>query len=106
MHRFQQLSNLEIASICSVFAGFCGALSYSLKVEEGHKFKWREFFLHTLISAVFGLVAYELLDYYGMPPQVSGALCGMAGWMGTRLIRILEIVIQKRLGVTNEELRK
>lgn len=104
MQRLQHLSSIDIAGICAVFAGFCGSLSYFLKVEEGHPFKWSEFVLHTLTSAVFGLMTYEILSYYGMPPQVSGALCGMAGWMGTRGARILEIVIRKRAGVTKEEL--
>lgn len=104
MQRFQNLSSIDIAGICALFAGFCGALSYGLKVEEGHKFTWREFVLHTLTSAVFGLMTYEILSYYGMPSQVSGALCGMAGWMGTRGARIAEIVIRKRAGVTKEDL--
>ena len=104
MQRFQHLSSLDIAGICALFSGFCGSLSYWLKVEEGHRFKWSEFILHTLASAVFGLITYEVLSYYGMPPEVSGALCGMAGWMGTRGIRIVEIVIRKRAGVTKEEL--
>lgn len=105
MQRFQHLTSLDIAGICTVFAGFCGALSYFLKVEEGHPFRLREFLLHTTISAVCGLVSYELLSFYGVPPQVSGALCGMAGWMGTRLLRILEIVIRKRAGVSKEDLK-
>lgn len=104
MQRFQHLTSLDIAGICGLFAGFCGSLSYFLKVEEGHPFKWSEFVLHVVISAVFGLMTYEVLSYYGMPPQVAGACCGMAGWMGTRLARIIEIVIRKRLGVSKEEL--
>lgn len=105
MQRFQHLTSLDIAGICSLFAGFCGALSYFLKVEEGHVFKWSEFILHTIISAVCGLITYELLAFYGVPPQVAGALCGMSGWMGTRLLRILEIVIRKRAGVSKEDLQ-
>ena len=104
MQRFQQLNELQVAGICALFAGLCSSLSYLLKVEEGHPFKWREFALHITISSVFGLMTFEVLDYYGFPPQVAGALCGAAGWMGTRLIRILEIVVRKKLGVTKEEL--
>lgn len=104
MQRFQSLSNLQIAGICACFAGLCSSLSYLLKVEEGHPFKWREFALHISISAVFGLMTFEVLDFYGFPPQIAGAVCGAAGWMGTRLIRLLEIVVRKKLGVTKEEL--
>lgn len=102
---FKSLSEGEILSICGSFAGVCGALSYLLKVEEGKVFSWREFILHILISAVFGLIAYEILCYQQLPPQVAGALCGVAGWGGTRLIRIFEIVVRKKLGVSKEDLK-
>lgn len=103
-----------IVAICGAFAGFCGSLSYLLKVEEGKPFSWREFALHTTISAVFGLIAYEVLSYEDFPPQVAGALCGVAGWGGTRLIRIFEIllpkiaaaVLRKKLGITKEDLKE
>ncbi len=102
-----------IVAICGAFAGFCGSLSYLLKVEEGKPFSWREFALHTTISAVFGLIAYEILSYESFPPQVAGALCGVAGWGGTRLIRIIEIIlpriaaaiISKKLGISKEDLK-
>ena len=104
----RQLSEEAILAICGGFAGVCGSLSYLLKVEEGKKFSWPEFALHTTISAVFGLIAYELLSYEEFPPQVAGALCG-----GTRLIRIIEIIlpriaaaiISKKLGISKEDLK-
>lgn len=110
----RQLSEEAILAICGGFAGVCGSLSYLLKVEEGKPFKWGEFALHTAISAAFGLITYELLSYEDFPPQVAGALCGVAGWGGTRLIRIFEIllpkiaaaVLRKKLGITKEDLKE
>lgn len=110
----KSLSDGQILGICGAFAGFCGSLSYLLKVEEGKPFKWGEFALHTAISAAFGLITYELLSYEDFPPQVAGALCGVAGWGGTRLIRIFEIllpkiaaaVLRKKLGITKEDLKE
>lgn len=110
----KSLSDGQILGICGAFAGFCGSLSYLLKVEEGKPFSWREFALHTTISAAFGLITYELLSYEDFPPQVAGALCGVAGWGGTRLIRIFEIllpkiaaaVLRKKLGITKEDLKE
>ncbi|WP_302432100.1 phage holin family protein [uncultured Sutterella sp.] len=109
----RQLPEEAVLAICGCFAGFCGALSYLLKIEEGKRFSWSEFALHTTISAVFGLIAYELLSYENFPPQVAGALCGVAGWGGTRLIRIIEIVlprivtaiISKKLNIDEEDLK-
>lgn len=104
MHRIHSLTNVDIAGICAVWAGLCGSLSYALKVQEGHVFKWGEFLIHILTSALFGLMAFEVLDAYGFPPQVSGAVCGMTGWMGTRFARIVEVVIRKKAGVSKEDL--
>lgn len=91
--------------MASGFGGICGWLSYLLKVEEGKKFSFKEFILHGAISAVCGLICYEVLFYEGFPPQLCGALSGMAGWGGTRVIRLLEVVLQKRLGLDKEDLK-
>lgn len=88
-------ANLAIAG---GFGGLCGFLSYLLKVEEGKPFKWSELALHTTISAVCGLAAFTLLDELaGFSPSVCGTFSGVAGWMGTRLIRIVEVRVEKKL---------
>lgn len=87
------------------FSGFCGWLSYLLKVQEGKPFVWAEFLLHGAISAVSGLVCFEVLVYQGFPAELCGSLAGVAGWGGTRAIRLAEVVIQKRLGVDREDLK-
>lgn len=102
----EQLSKLEIAGICSTLGGLAGALSFGLKVEEGKRFKLSEFTLHVCTSAFCGFLTYEFLDYAGFPPGIASAACGLSGWMGTRLIRILEIVIRKRLGVTPDDIKE
>lgn len=101
---YRNLSEGQILAAAGSFATICGWLSYLLKVQEGKTFSWKEFFLHGAISAVCGLISYEVLFYEGFPPQLCGALSGMAGWGGTRLIRILEVILQKRLGVSKEDL--
>ncbi len=54
--------------------------------------------LHTVISAVCGLITYTTLrNLAGFDPDVCGAFCGIAGWMGTRLLRVIEVRIQKNI---------
>lgn len=101
---YKDLSDGQILSAAGSFAAICGWLNYLLNVQEGKMFSWREFFLHGAISAMAGLISYELLAFNGLPPQVCGALSGLAGWSGTRLMRLVEIVIQKKLGVSKEDL--
>jgi len=78
------------------FAGLCGGLNYLLKVEEGKEFSWLELILHTIISGVCGLGTFVILRHLaGFEPDVCGAFCGVAGWMGTRLLRILECKLKR-----------
>ena len=102
---FKNLNEFQMLGIAGSFAGMCGWLSYLLGVQEGKPFTWREFLLHGAISAVCGLISYEIFAYESFPPQLCGALSGLAGWGGTRVLRIIEVVITKRLGVSKEDLK-
>lgn len=94
---FKEFSDLQALVASTGFAGVCGWLNYLLSVQEGRSFSLREMLLHCAISAMCGLISYELLAFEGLPPGVCGALSGMAGWGGTRLIRLIEIAVAKRL---------
>lgn len=106
MHRLQELSNLQVAGICSVFAGIGGCLHYLLKCKEGKDFEWKDLALHSLISSFSGLIFFELFTYWGIPPEVGGALCGLCGWSATRLLRIMELLAYAKAGVSKEEVEK
>lgn len=86
------------------FAALCGWLNYLLLIEEGREFSWGGMFLHCAISAVCGLISYEILTYEGFPPGFCGALSGLAGWGGTRVLRLIEIVVTKRTGIKKDDL--
>lgn len=102
---YRNWSHTEILGAVSGFSALCGSLHYLLKVEEGKPFSWRELALHGMISAMCGLISYEILSYEGFPQELCGALSGLAGWGGTRLIRVLEIVINKKLGINKDDLK-
>lgn len=102
---FKELSSNHYLTIGGGFSTLCGSLSYMLKVQEGKPFKWSEFFIHTLASGTFGLMAYELLSYEGFTPEFSAIMCGMAGWMGTRVAHIGEILVRRKLNITKEEMK-
>lgn len=101
---YKDFSEFQALAASTGFAAICGWLNYLLSVQEGRPFSWREMILHCAISAMCGLISYELLAFEGFPPGVCGALSGMAGWGGTRLIRLIGIALAKRAGVTKEEL--
>lgn len=90
------------AAVSALIAGWCAMLSYAYKVEEGKPFKPLEFFLHFFISATCGWLIYDFLADQ-VSPSVIAALCGSAGWGGTRLIRICEIAFCRRMGIEPNE---
>lgn len=94
-----QLTRLELAEVCAAVGAVGGALNYWLKTVEGKPFIWKELMMHVATSAFSGWIAYEIFDYMGLPPGLSAALCGLSGWMGTRLLRIVEAVLKAKAGV-------
>lgn len=98
----EQLQDYIAVIVSGLFASVCGALSYFLKVEEGHMFRITEFVVHVLISGASGLITYLLLQSLGMAPNFCAALSGIAGWMGTNAMKMLEILFIKRLGMKDD----
>ncbi len=97
-------SEWTIGAICTGFAVLCGWVRYLTGVEAGRHFSWKAFFLEGVSSGTFGAMAYGVLSAYGIPPGCEGAACGMAGWLGAVLAKIVLAVIMKRLGVTKEDI--
>ena len=104
---YRDLSDGQILAAAGGFATILRlAFGPGLKVQEGKAF--------TLAERIFApwsdqccMWADQLRGafYEGFPPQLCGALSGMAGWGGTRVIRLLEVVLQKRLGLDEEDLK-
>ena len=104
MQELSEMGRIHIAEVCASFGAVGGFLNYWLKVVEGHPFSIREVVVYTATSAFSGFITYECLDYLGLPPGLCAALCGMSGWMGTRLMRIVEAVIkQKAMGKESKD---
>lgn len=91
----KNLSHTDYLIVSGGFAGLAGSVSYWLKVTEGKPFKWSEFLVHVAVSMIFGLLAFEFGSYEGLPDEFCGAIAGSAGWAGTRIARIIEIVLPK-----------
>lgn len=101
----KNLSHSDYLFISGGFAGVAGGVSYWLKSVEGKPFKWSEFFVHVLASMIFGLIAFEFASFEGVPDEFCGAIAGASGWMGTRVARIVEVLICKKLGISKDELK-
>lgn len=99
-------NEMKEAGLLTSFASVTGALSYLLQVYEGKRFSWFGFCIHFSVSALAGFLTYLFLHHWATPPDLAGALCGIAGWMGTRMMRIVEILVYRRYGVEPNALKQ
>lgn len=94
-----ELSEAEITVVAGAFAGVGGLLFYLLGVEKGRPFHLWSCVLHVAISIFCGVIVYAIFVYAGVPPLVAAGISWLAGWMGDRLLKLLELVVRIRLGV-------
>lgn len=101
------LNNVDTSLLAAtVFAGLCGVLSELINVSEGKAFSWKAFLLHACVSAVAGLITYQVLVSLGTASGMASAMSGVAGWMGTDAIKLIKVLLLRRVGVDPKELDK
>lgn len=105
MDTLRDLSSTDIAGVCASVGAACGVLAYLQDLAEGKPFKLLVFISKTGLSALAGWAAGELLAYQGIPPELLFALSGVAGYMGTTLLKVAMVVVPRRLGVSKEDLK-
>lgn len=72
---------------------------YWQTVTNGAHFRWAEFLVSVLISALMGLLICMAAHAYGLSYELSGALAGVGGFLGKESVSILKSLIEKKLGL-------
>lgn len=93
-----------IASAVALAAG-TGWANYVSQLKEGKAFSWLEMLCHVGMSMFCGYAAFELSAWQGYPGEIAGCISGGAGYMGTRLLRIFEVVVMKKTGVSEKDIK-
>ena len=88
-----------------IFASLSGVVSYLTSVQEGRPFKWSELVLNVISSGLAGVVSCGILLHYQMDIEFTCALCGVAGCLGTRFCKIVDVIVFRRVGVKQEDLK-
>lgn len=89
-----------------------GAASWYNKVKKGELAASNLFALmgEFVVSALAGLLAFLVCDYFGAPVGITGAAAGLAGHAGARALAIAEVLAQRqiehRLGIAPEDRRR
>ncbi len=83
-----------------------GAASWYNKVKKGELAASNLFALvgEFVVSALAGLLAFLVCDYFNIPIGITGAAAGLAGHAGARALSVAEVIVQrwieKRFNVT------
>ncbi|MEL4016875.1 hypothetical protein M975_1900 [Buttiauxella brennerae ATCC 51605] len=75
--------------------------SYAYRVINGARFSWVMLALQLIISLFAGSLMMLAAMHYKWPMEVTGAICGLAGWSGSTLIKALESRLLNKAGAAN-----
>lgn len=98
----QPLRNWLFILIMALLGGF---VSWYMKVKRGELAATNLFALmgEGMVSALAGLLAFLVCDYFAMPLGITGAAAGFAGHAGAKALAIGEVwlqrVAEKKLGI-------
>ncbi len=82
-----------------------GLASWYNKVKKGEVAATNIFALtgEFVVSALAGLLAFLICDYFNVPIGITGAIAGLSGHAGARALAVGEVLLQrfveKRLGI-------
>lgn len=93
-----------IAALIALGMTVLGSVAaYAYKVLSGESFSWRTLCLQMIVSVFAGILMMLLAIYWNWPQEVTGAICGMAGWSGSSLIKTLEKRFLQKAGGFNAD---
>lgn len=93
-----------IAALIALGMTVLGSVAaYAYKVLSGEAFSWRTLCLQMIVSVFAGILMMLLAIYWNWPQEVTGAICGMAGWSGSSLIKTLEKRFLQKAGGINAD---
>lgn len=95
---------IQMAAYAS-FAAFGGFMGHLLRtIEKGDKLNWMRGFLESGSAAFVGVLVLLMCQAMEMSAEWTGVIVGVSGWLGANAtIRILESVIRKRLGISDND---
>ncbi|MCS3602725.1 hypothetical protein M2371_001934 [Buttiauxella sp. BIGb0471] len=90
------------ALILAFLMTLLGAMAgYAYRVINGARFSWVMLALQLIVSLFAGALMMLTAMHYLWPVEITGAICGMAGWSGSTLIKALEARFLNKAGGSN-----
>jgi hypothetical protein len=93
-------------TIVAVILATLGGLARLLNSKDRTRLKWSRILSELFISAFAGLMVLLLGRSFGLMGDWLGLVCGMAGWIGPRILDLVSDQAGKALGLDVEQVKK
>lgn len=90
-------------TIIAVLLASAGGFARLLSVKDSTRLKWGRILSEVFISAFAGLMVLLLARASSLSGDWVGLVCGIAGWIGPRILDSLSKTASKTLGIELEE---
>ena len=86
-------------TVVAVILAAAGGLARLLNAKDKTKLKWSKIFSELFVSGFSGLMVLLLARTVGLTGDWLGLVCGMAGWVGPRILDLVAAKTGKHIGV-------
>ena len=89
--------------VIAVLLAAAGGLARLLNAKDDTALRWSRIFSELFISAFAGLMVLLFARSFGLAGDWLGMVCGMAGWIGPRILDYLTKPTMKSVGINTDE---
>jgi hypothetical protein len=86
-------------TVIAVILAAAGGVARLLNMKDKKKLKWGKILSELFISGFTGLMVLLLARTIGLTGDWLGLVCGMAGWVGPRILDLVAAKSGKRIGI-------
>lgn len=90
-------------TIVAVLLAAAGGFARLLNKKDTTKLQWSRIFSELFISAFAGIMVLLLARAFGLTGDWIGLVCGIAGWIGPRILDIVARPAGKAIGIDVDE---
>ena len=89
--------------VIAVLLAAAGGLARLLNTKDDTVLKWSRILSELFISAFAGLMVLLFARSFGLTGDWLGLVCGMAGWIGPRILDYITSPTIKSIGINTDE---
>ena len=95
-----------IETLIAVLLAVAGGLARLLNGKARTRLKWGTILAELFIAGFAGIMVLLLARAFGLEGDWLGLVCGMAGWIGPRILDLVAKPTAKKIGIDLDEDKK